>query len=52
MLFKKKLSEAEYIGFLAGYTLNIIKYKTNKLNIPANFKIILKSSYFITEKAS
>lgn len=45
------LSEAEYIGSLAGHALDVVKCETNGLYVPANSEIILEGSCSIFERA-
>lgn len=43
------LSEAEYVGALAGSALQVVKCDTNGLYLPANSDIVLKGTCSVTE---
>lgn len=46
------LSEAEYIGSLAGHALDVVQCETNGLYVPANSEIVMEGSCSISEKAA
>lgn len=43
------VTEAGYIGTITGSALNIVKYETNGMYVPANVEIVLEGTLSITE---
>lgn len=45
------LSEGDYVGSLAGHSIDVVKCETNDLYVPANSEIVFEGSCSISERA-